>query len=150
MISISISGLHDEIIRGFRDFRITDQCTVAVSDITGEDQFALILPFFCPHFNKGRSKQMACIPEAYRQFVANMHFFVIITWHKIVQNTLRIIYAVHRNHFRLSGSAGFPVSPFCLKLLNMRAVFQHNVAELRGGICGKNLSPKTSCIQKRQ
>ena len=66
---------------------------------------------------------MSRITEAYGQFVTHMHFFVIITRYKIIQNALCIVYTVHRNHFRLSGSAGFPVSPFRLKLLNVRTVF---------------------------
>ena len=43
---------------------------------------------------------MPCIPETYRQFITHMHFFVIITWHKIIQNTLSIIHTIHWNYFR--------------------------------------------------
>ena len=150
MHPVAISGLDQKIICALRDFRIFQQWTVSIAQISGKHHLDLFPVFFQPDFYERRSQQMSRIPETNGNLITYRNLMIIVTWYKMLHHALHIIQVIHGNDFRKTGSSRLPVLPLRLKHLNMRTVTEHNVTQLRRRIGRKHLSPKTLCIQKRQ
>ena len=58
--------------------------------------------------------------------------FFVGAWYKILYYTHGIFHRVGRYKFRFTLTASLTVTPFCLKHLNMRAVTEHDIAEVTG------------------
>ena len=84
VIAVSISGFHDHIVRFLKIFRITDQWTVAVSNIPGKDKFSCLAILSHPYFNRGGAKQMPRIDKPYGQSLADLHRFMVCTWNEML------------------------------------------------------------------
>ena len=58
--------------------------------------------------------------------------FFVGAWYKILYYTHGIFHRVGRYKFRFTLTASLTVTPFCLEHLNMRAVTEHDIAEMTG------------------
>ena len=86
---------------------------------------------------------MAHIRKTDLNAVADRDPLSVLAWHKQLYGIQGILHHIHRLILRLSCSSALAVAPLCLKFLDVRAVTQHNVAEIRCRECGKDLSLKS-------
>ena len=102
---------------------------IYISDIPRKDDLLRHITFCCPDFDTGRSKQM-CLPTSVKRClhpVADRDPFPIPARHEQFNRIQRILPHIHGLEFPFSCPSAFPVSPFCLKLLNMSAVTKHDI-----------------------
>ena len=93
---------------------------------------------------------MACIRKPDFHPIRQTDNFIVAARHEMFQHPFCICHGIERRFLRPSCSLGFSVLPLCLRLLNMGAVLQHNIAEVAGGPGRHNLSGKASRKNKRQ
>ena len=93
---------------------------------------------------------MSGIDKPDRKSITDLDLIMILAGNEVLQYPHRIFHVVHRCHFRLTCTACLTVSPLCLKFLNVSGIFQHNITELTGGLCGKDFPPKSMIVQKRK
>ena len=149
VLPVSVSGLHHHIIRISQICGIFYQRLVQVPDISRKNNLSF-LPVFCkPEFYAGRTQQMPCIDEPDLNPIRNRQNLFIRTAHQQADSPLCIIHVIKRLDLLFSGSLSFPVSPLCLRHLNMRAVTKHDITQIRRSIGGINTSPKSPGIQQR-
>ena len=85
-------------------------------------------------------------PPYYLYYFGNLpdpDLLSIFTSHKTGQCPCRIIQIIHRLDFLPTGSFPLSVLPFRLKHLNVCAVLQHNVTQIRRRSRRENLSPES-------
>jgi len=70
--------------------------------------------------------------------------------HKLLEDGFRVLHDIERNIRFLAAARALAVAPFGFKLLNVRAVAQHDVAEVVGGSCGVHRTLESVFIQQRQ
>ncbi|MPN01008.1 hypothetical protein SDC9_148207 [bioreactor metagenome] len=69
---------------------------------------------------------------------------------KELERALRVLHGIERNIGGFAAARALAVSPFCFKLLNVRAVAEHDVAEVAGGLRCVNGPAKAVLIKQRQ
>ena len=93
---------------------------------------------------------MACINKAHIHSGKQGEFFLIPVRYKQFQCSQCLIHCVQRHIGIAAVSHGFPVSPFCFKFLNVRAVAQHDFTERGCRFCCVNFSGKSAGKQQRK
>ena len=146
MAPVTICGFHHHIIRLFQIFRITKQRLMFVSDIAGKYDLFLCSLFCHPDFNGGRSEEMPCIQKTDLHIFVYMILFLIRQAYQALDRSFCIVHIIQRKNLCFSGSSTLSVSPLRLKHLNMRTVTQHNLRQISGRFCGKDLSTESSLI----
>ena len=96
----------------------------------------------------GRTQQMADICKTDLNIFRDMNFLIIAAGNDPLDTALRVLHGVKRLHGGL-GCASLSLSVFPLRLghLNMRAVAQHDAAQIGSGMGHIDLAPKTLGIQ---
>ena len=127
MYPVSVSRLHYDIICQICVAWIFYDRLIYISDIPRKDDLLRHITFCCPDFDTGRSKQMSDIGKTNLYPIADRDPFPIPARHEQFNRIQRILHHIHGLKFRFSCPSAFPVSPFCLKLLNMSAVTKHDI-----------------------
>ena len=150
MIAVAVCRFHNDVIRILDKFRILDEWTAVVSDISRKSQLHRLVILCYPDFNGRRSEQVSGIYKTHGQPLTDLNLIMIFARHKMLKYSLRIFHVVHRRYFRLTGTSRLTVSPLRLKFLNMCGILKHNITQFAGCLCRKNLSPESVIIQKWQ
>ena len=69
---------------------------------------------------------------------------------KVGEDSLRILHSIKSLYLPSACTAGLPVLPLCLHLLNMRTVLQHYAAQIHRCVSGNDLTLKPSGIDPGQ
>ena len=77
---------------------------------------------------------------------AEFNFLLIIAGMEETDGTESISHGVEGYVFFQTGTFSFPVTPFCLKFLNVSTVAEHDTAQIAGGEGGNNISVKSVLI----
>ena len=137
---VAVGGLHHHIIRCRRIARILNDRLVDISHISGKYQLLRHIPLGRPHFDAGRAEQMSHVREADINPLADADPLPVLTGHQQTDGIQGVLHHVHRLILRFPCTPALPVAPLRLKLLDVRAVAEHDIAQIRGGKCGKDLS----------
>ena len=89
---------------------------------------------------------MAYIAKSYMETWAKFDFLLISAGMEETDGTESVSHGVERYVFFQTGTFSFPVTPFCLKFLNVGTVAEHNTAQIAGGEGGNNISVKSVLI----
>ena len=146
---VSVCRLHHNIIRCLGISRILQNWLVGVSKIARKYDGPFLSIFPCKNFYGRRPKQMANICKTHRHFITYMYSGIIRTWYKQSHCSQCIFHGIQRFIHLAAGSLCLAVSPFCLKLLDMCTVPQHNLAEIRCSLCCIHRSSESPGIQHR-
>ena len=150
MIPVSISRLHDYVICTVCRNRIPQDRLIDISEISGKYNRSGFSIFGSKHFNRRRSKQMSDIRKPNRNPITQFNFLIIITGNQKPYRRKCIFHRIQRYIRFPAGTFGFPVSPLCLKLLDMCTVTQHDRTEFRSRFGCKYLSAESVGIKHRQ
>ena len=89
---------------------------------------------------------MADITKSYMDTWAEFNFLLIIARMEETDGTESISHSVERYVFFQTSTFSFPVTPFCLKFLNVGTVAEHDTAQIACGEGGNNISVKPVLI----
>ena len=146
MIAGTVGGFHDHIIRILYILRIPDQRALLITDIAGIHQLLCHITFRDPQLDAGRSQQMPYIGKAELNAFAQFIDFIILKRDQAAYRTDRVFHRIERFHLIGCTSLRLTVLPFRLLHLYMRAVTQHDGAQIHGRFRRHDLPAKAPGI----
>ena len=150
VLPVAVGRLHDHVVRLLHIAGVLDQRLVQVPDVPGKYDFFLRFPFRQPDFNAGGAKQMSHIHKADFDSLLQSNYLIIRAARQMLDQPQGVLHGVGRNVIRLPGPAVFLGAPFRLHHLNVGAVAEHDIAEIRRGLCGVHRSPESVGVKGRQ
>ena len=148
--SVTVGGFHYHIIGLLQIMGITDQRLVLITDIAGEHDLFLCISFPDPQLHRCGTQQVSRIHKTDTNTVRQHDLLIIRTSDQTLDRPVRIIHIIERHKFFFSCTPALPVTPLCLKHLDMGTVTQHDLTQITRRRRGKDLPPESSLVQKRQ
>ena len=130
MSPVAIGRFNHDIIRLFHLLRFFNNRLVRISHIAGENNLLRNPILRDPYLDTGRPKQMPHVVELYVYSFAQGNPLLVITGSQKLNGGVGIFHGIQRLKKLLPTSPSLPVPPLCLKLLNMGAVTEHNIAQV--------------------
>ena len=123
---------------------------VFISDIPRKDNLSCGSIFRRPHLDTRGAKEMPHVGKPYFYTLAKVDFLSVAAWHKLFDGCVGVFHCINGlTDFHALAPLCLTVFPFCFLHLNVRAVPQHNAAQIRSRLRGVNLSPESSGRQLR-
>ena len=149
--TVAVGRFDHNIVRVRDRFRhVADDGLVEIAEISAEHHFALHAVFGQKDLDAGAAEQMAHVAEADGKMLADLHQLVIAHRAQMGNGGLSIVERIDRLILRPAGAAAFAVAPLGLALLNMRAVAQHDAAEIACLVRGINGAVEPVFEKQRQ
>ena len=152
MFAAAIGAFHQQEIHVGHRHRVAQDFVRAAPDVAGEQKTLFFAVRMIVHFQQHlrAAEDMAGIDERGRHAVRHRDRAVVADRHELAQTSLRVLFAVEGTH-RLEAVL-FPVfvQPVDIALLDPRAVRQHDLAKVAGGVRGVDVSRETLAGQIRQ
>ena len=149
--AVAVGRFDHNIVRVRDRFRhVADDGLVEIADIAAEHHLALHAVLGHKDLDAGAAEQVAHIAEADGEVLADLHQLVIAHRAQMRDGGLGVVERVDRLIRRSAGAAAFAVAPLGLALLNVRAVAQHDAAEIARLACGVNGAVKPVFEKQRQ
>jgi hypothetical protein len=86
---------------------------------------------------------MPCIPKSHLQAIGQGPAFFIRNGLKALKALLGVLHGIERKNLLAPGSPALAILPLRLRLLNMRAVAEHDLTEIEGRLCADHLSTES-------
>ena len=149
--TVAVGRFDHNIVRVRDRFRhVADDGLVEIADIAAEHHLALHAVLGHKDLDAGAAEQVAHIAEADGEVLADLHQLVIAHRAQMRDGGLGVVERVDRLIRRSAGAAAFAVAPLGLALLNVRAVTQHDAAEIARLACGVNGAVEPVFEKQRQ
>ena len=137
--TVAVGRFDHNIVRVRDRFRhVADDGLVEIADVAAEHHFTLHAVFGHKDLDAGAAEQVAYVAEADGEVLADLHQRVIAHRAQMRDGGLGIVKRVDRLIRRSAGAPALAVAPFGLALLDVRAVAQHDAAEITGLARGVN------------
>ena len=147
---VAVGRFDDHRVGRGRCLRIADQRPVHVAKIAGKQQPLRFAVFRHRDVDAGRAQQMSRIGKADLHAVEQVDVRAVAARDKLPDRALRVLGRVQRDVFVAAAALCFAVTPFCLELLDVRAVQQHDPAQRRRRARGIDLAGIAVLHQLRQ
>ena len=119
-----------------------------IAHVPGKNDLLLLAALSEPDLDAGRTQEVADVRKAAANPLGHVHHGAVVTGHKQGESPLSVVHVVHGFHRRAPGPLGFAAFPFRVLHLDVGAVPEHDLAQLRGDAGGEDLSLKTVFIEE--
>ena len=149
MVSVSVCGFHDHIVRARDIGRIPDDGLLDVAQISGKDDLTCLCSFCHRQNDAGASQQVSGIHKFRRDTGIQFHHLMILAGGDGIHRSQCIRHRIQRLHRCLSGPLSLAVLPLCLLFMNVGRVLQHHPQQLRRHAGGNDFPRKPMFEQHR-
>ena len=130
MSPCTVCGFNQQVICFRNGLRIPDNRLVGVSDVAGAHELDLFPFILQEKLSKSRPKQVPCVLEANRKALVNPDQVIICARPEHPHDVCRVLRSKCRFHLRKSGPQVFLCLIGRVRLLDVCAVRQHDIAEI--------------------
>ena len=145
--AVTIGGFHHHKIRFGQVLRVTDQRLVQVADIAGEHNGLAFAVLRYLQGDGSAAQQVAYIGKGGRNAGEHFQRLAVALRYKLLHHGHGVFYCVVRLYQLIAAALGFAVFPLGFLLLNVGGIFQHDFAQVHGGICAVNGAAESVLVQ---
>ena len=149
MVAVAVGRFHDDIIRLFQVLRIADDGLIDIADVAGENDGPCQTVFAHLQRDGGRAEQVSRVGKGDAHTVTKRDRFAVLAGGDKPEHILRVFDRVDRLDRRFAGALALAVVVLGLAFLNVRAVQQHDLHQIRRQARGKDLAAKAVFDQQR-
>ncbi len=150
VLPVAVGAFHHHIVGPVQQHRIPNDGLAHIADIAGKDDGFGNVSLRQRQGDAGAAQQMTCIGKHRFHTITQSHFLAVLAGVQIFLHLHGVCYGIKRLHFALAGTLAFAIEPHGVALLNMGAVKQHNLHQLRRQPSGQNPAAETLTDQQRK
>ena len=155
MYAVSIGRFHQNHVCILNVFRIFQDRPVRRAQIPAENQFgrrrqAVCTGFLDPQLDTGGAEHMAGLSEAHGNAFSQFFFDIVKDRCQVLDRFNGIIYRVNGFFVFSAQTVVLLISVFCFTHLNVCAVTQHNIRQIRRRVRAEDFRMKSLLHEKRQ
>ena len=148
--AVAIGRLDQDIVGPLDRLRILDQGLVQIADVAACNQLSLLASLLHPDLDARAAQHVACIVEPEADSFGQLDGLAILRSLEKTHRALRVLYRIDRNYLAATTALGLAVPPLRLHLLDVGAVVEHDLAQVRSRLGRPDGSTESFLRQKRK
>ena len=148
--AIAVGRFQDHVIRRIHGLRIADQRPVQIAHVAAEQELARCISLRQPQLDMRSTEQVPRVPETDHHVFPDLRDLVEAHRDEEPERRLRVFARIDRFDQFLAGPFVFSVLPLDLGFLDLRAVHQHDAAEIHRGLGRIDRAAEAPFVQQGQ
>ena len=149
VVAVAVGALGEHVVRLTEILRVVDEGLVEVADVPGKDHLFRDAALGQPDLDAGGAHQVAGVHIADDDALGHMDLLAVGEGAQVGDGGLCVLQGVVRRGLLRARAAGLAGLPLRVRLLDVGAVAQHDLAEVAGGGRGVDLGVAALLEQQR-